>query len=313
VSFASNRFLRAVHLFWEALGPRRVHFAIATAVVLLLAVIGVWHLIAPATKSAAPVNAAVAGISPGVTAPSPSSNRNSPSSPTHERAIAITEITEAEERGPRGETFIVAKIGMSPRTAAEKENIEIRVLFFDVDANNEMRPTDAQVTYEWITPVRDWTDPAPKYLAATYLKPSVRPSRRSVPAKADRSSEQLRYGGFLVRVYCDGKLQDERSKPDELIAALRSDMRSLTPADVAAATPTSQPFLSRPSPSATELPSAILDPPSPPSDLPKGIPVSGKPGFVQSPYDPKFLIDVRGFPPGTLVNDPNTNKPFRVP
>jgi len=22
---------------------------------------------------------------------------------------------------------------------------------------------------------------------------------------------------------------------------------------------------------------------------------------------------VRGFPPGTLVNDPNTNKPFRVP
>ncbi|HMJ06877.1 MAG TPA: hypothetical protein VK474_11525 [Chthoniobacterales bacterium] len=47
--------------------------------------------------------------------------------------------------------------------------------------------------------------------------------------------------------------------------------------------------------------------------------VPGKPGFVQSPHDPKFIITacpprrVRGFPPGTLVNDPNTNKPFRVP
>ncbi|MFZ1221108.1 MAG: hypothetical protein WAO00_17580, partial [Chthoniobacterales bacterium] len=49
------------------------------------------------------------------------------------------------------------------------------------------------------------------------------------------------------------------------------------------------------------------------SQLPKGIPIPGKAGFVQSPYDPKFIIDVRGFPPGTLVNDPNTNKPFRVP
>src|SRR4051812_12104515 len=133
--------------------------------------------------------------------------------PELERAIAITEVTEAEERGPRGETFIVAKIGMVPRTTAEKDNIEIRVLFFDLNANNEMRPTDAQVTYQWITPVRDWADPAPKYLAATYLQ--RRPFRRF--------REQLRFGGFVVRVYCDGKLQDERSKPEALLAALRSN------------------------------------------------------------------------------------------
>jgi hypothetical protein len=46
---------------------------------------------------------------------------------------------------------------------------------------------------------------------------------------------------------------------------------------------------------------------------PYGKPVAGKPGFVSSPFDSKFMVDVRGFPPGTLVNDPNTDKTFRVP
>ena len=47
--------------------------------------------------------------------------------------------------------------------------------------------------------------------------------------------------------------------------------------------------------------------------MPYASPVPDKPGFVYSPHDPKFLIDVRGFPPGTEVNDPNTGKLFKVP
>jgi hypothetical protein len=47
--------------------------------------------------------------------------------------------------------------------------------------------------------------------------------------------------------------------------------------------------------------------------VPYASPVPDKPGFVYSPYNPKFLIDVRGFPPGTEVVDPNTSKPFKVP
>jgi hypothetical protein len=297
VSFEPKHLLRTLALLWARLGSLRIYFVAALAVILLLAAFGLWHLIAPATRSVASSNKTVAGISPGIPARSPSSIRNSRSSPTVPRAIIITELTEAEEKGPRGETYIVAKIGLAPRTIAKKENVEIRVVFFDVDANNEMRPTDAQVTYQWITPERDWSDPSAKYLVATYLKHQS--SRRAI--------EPLRYGGFVVRVYSDGKLQDEHSKPETLIAALRSNTPSPTPP---AEPTTSIPPSSPPS----VAPSSILNPPSSFSDsLPKGIPVPGKPGFVQSPYDPKFLIDVRGFPPGTLVNDPNTNKPFRVP
>ncbi len=49
-------------------------------------------------------------------------------------------------------------------------------------------------------------------------------------------------------------------------------------------------------------------------DMPYGIPVPNKPGFVTSPYAPKSgFVDVRGFPSGTEVKDPYTGKVFLTP
>ena len=49
-------------------------------------------------------------------------------------------------------------------------------------------------------------------------------------------------------------------------------------------------------------------------DMPYGIPVPNKPGFVTSPYAPKLgFVDVRGFPSGTEVKDPYTGKVFLTP
>ena len=217
---------------------------------------------------------------------------------------------------------MAVKIGVAPRPNIPKGEVEIRVSFFDLTEANEMRPTEAEVNYEWLTPVRDWKDPSPKYLVATYEGAG---SRR-------KSAEKIRYGGFVVRVYFDGQLQAERSEPKELMAALRSEAKpsasppavASTQSEIALATP--GPKVAQPR--ALEKETAQNPPTTAPvmpsqsplnvnressAAIPYASPVPDKPGFVYSPHDPKFLIDVRGFPPGTEVNDPNTGKLFKVP
>jgi hypothetical protein len=52
----------------------------------------------------------------------------------------------------------------------------------------------------------------------------------------------------------------------------------------------------------------------PRTDLPYGVSVPNKPGFVISPYSPNAgYVDVRGFPSGTEVKDPYTGKVFITP
>ena len=58
----------------------------------------------------------------------------------------------------------------------------------------------------------------------------------------------------------------------------------------------------------------VPDQPVARGEIPYAKPVPGKPGFVFSPYDQfKGYIDVRGFPPGTEVKDPYSQKSFLVP
>jgi hypothetical protein len=345
--------LRAIRVLWGRMGSLRIYAFAAGSGVIVLAAIGALHLYSlrkqpkksfrfptaanevrpaqsdtlttkgsatPLQKSGNRVGDAARGDQASLQArPVPALGDTVP----HDPVIAIKETMPRKRKGRHGQTRVDVRIGVAPRLNARKGEVEIRVFFYDVTRNNEIRPTDARVAYEWLTPVRDWTDPATKYLAASYVSPSM----------PRHSAERLRYGGFIVQVYFDGQLQDEQSDPKSLLAALRSSGQPVPSSSAAVANPPIV-AVAGATPSAGEVPAAKKEAAvnastvapitavapteklsrvnSTPA-LPYASPVPGKPGFVYSPYDKKFIIDVRNFPPGTEVNDPNMGKAFRVP
>ena len=311
--------LRAICLLWGRMGAARFYVLAAASVIVLLAAVGVFHLASIRRQSGQRGRAQAASNAQGEFSRTISLPAAGDAIPEHP-IIAITEVAPERRFGRHGEVRVDVKIGVTPQLNTRKGQVEIRVFFYDVTPSREMRPTQAQVAYQWLTPERDWSDPSPKYLVATYLR----------PREARRPSERLQYGGFVVRIYFDGELQDEKSEPEGLIAALRSRVRSVpapthaeSPAIAAAApSPTpSQVVVTRTEATSNTISPSATAPPKPSekritedsAPLPYARPVPGKPGFVYSPYDEKFLIDVRGAPPGTVVNDPNSGKAFRVP
>jgi eukaryotic-like serine/threonine-protein kinase len=126
----------------------------------------------------------------------------------HNSILAITETNLSEIRDPNAETHLSLRIGVKPRPNTENGHVvRLSISFYDLTRDNKMKPTDARTAYDWVTPARDWTDATPKFLAATYVRPKA-----SAP-----SSDGRQYGGFIVRVYFDGQLQDARAVPPELL------------------------------------------------------------------------------------------------
>jgi len=97
---------------------------------------------------------------------------------------------------------------VKPRPKTENGHVvRISVSFYDLTNDKKFVPTSAQVGYDWLTATRDWTDATPKFLAATYVRPKTQPPWPDSP----------RYGGYIVRVYFDGKLQDSRATSGDLL------------------------------------------------------------------------------------------------
>jgi TolB-like protein/Flp pilus assembly protein TadD len=143
---------------------------------------------------------------------------------SHGSVLAITEATLVETKDPSAQAHLTLKVGVKPRPGTPNGHIvRISVSFYDLTKDNKMKPTDARTAYDWLTPARDWTDATPKFLAATYVRPKTQMA----------SSDGRRYGGFIVRVYFDGQLQDARAIPPELLTLFPAEDQLISPPNAA--------------------------------------------------------------------------------
>ena len=127
-------------------------------------------------------------------------------SASQDAILAITETTLLRTTDPNAEDHFTLKIGVKPRPGTQnRHTARINVSFYDLTKDNRMEPTNARTSYNWLTSTADWSDTTAKYLVATYVRPKTQPS------------DGRRYGGFIVRVYFDGQLQDSRATPPDLL------------------------------------------------------------------------------------------------
>ena len=121
--------------------------------------------------------------------------------------LAITETTLSEITDPNALSHLTLKVGVKPRPGTQNGHARIIGSFYDRTKDNKLKPTDARTSYSWPNASEDWTDATPKFLVATYVRPKTQ----------SRAADGPQYGGFIVRVYFDGQLQDARATPPELL------------------------------------------------------------------------------------------------
>ena len=140
----------------------------------------------------------------------------------HGSILAITETTLATNDDPNAEAHFTLKVGVKPRPNTPNGHVvRISVSFYDHTRDNKMKPTDARTGYNLLTAADNWADATPKFLAASYVRPKTQTP----------SPDGRQYGGFIVRVYFDGQLQDARAMPPELLTLFPAPDQLASPAN----------------------------------------------------------------------------------
>ncbi|MBA2435670.1 MAG: tetratricopeptide repeat protein [Chthoniobacterales bacterium] len=160
--------------------------------------------------------------------------------------FGISEVTLKNKNDPEAETRLLLRVGVKvqPDTPIDHTKVKIQVFFYDMVNNDQVVLTNAEVSYEWVTPGHDWVQTGTEVLDVTYLRPkhgdqapggaidtpsadvpdSVEKARLAV-RKPEKAAELLptsedgprQYLGYIVRVYYKDQLQAVRADPTRLL------------------------------------------------------------------------------------------------
>jgi serine/threonine protein kinase/tetratricopeptide (TPR) repeat protein/ketosteroid isomerase-like protein len=184
------------------------------------------------------------------------------------QTLSLTEITLSKQTNANAAVDLRLLIGVASKpNTPDGHSIDIRVSFFDITPTGRTVPTDARTSYRWTTLKRIWSEPTTKYLVATYVRPKT-----STGAKTTR-----KYGGYIVRLYFDGRFQDERAAPTALLKTFQTDTQAMPLTPGVSPSPSSHSLVEA---SVTPAPAASISPAdadrpasttSPQSDIPSEI------------------------------------------
>ena len=160
--------------------------------------------------------------------------------------FGISEVTLKAEPAPGAETRLLLRVAVKvrPDTPIDHTKVKIQVFFYDMVNNDQVVLTDAEVSYEWVTPGHDWADTGTEVLDVTYLRPKQSNAAAGTalanrPVEVPDSVEKARlaarkpeaaaamlptcesgprqYLGSIVRVYYKDQLQAVRAEPTRLL------------------------------------------------------------------------------------------------
>ena len=150
--------------------------------------------------------------------------------------FGISDINVTETPDPDAEKNLTLRIGIKKQTNAAIDHNKVRILvkFYDTVNDKEVKLTDADVNYEWLTAKHDWADTNPEILSVNYLRPkdrsasseatiseaaaAVKPGAKGRTAKASLAGGGARkYLGYEIFVYYNDKLQATQAEPAQLM------------------------------------------------------------------------------------------------
>src|SRR5439155_17782640 len=77
--------------------------------------------------------------------------------------MGITEVKTTETPDPDAEKNLTLQIGIKKQPAATIDHTKVKILveFYDTVGDKDIKLTNADVNYEWLTPKHDWTETNP--------------------------------------------------------------------------------------------------------------------------------------------------------
>jgi tetratricopeptide (TPR) repeat protein len=164
--------------------------------------------------------------------------------------FGIAEVSTTENPDIEAETNLMVRIGVKKRPSAvvDHTKVKIQVFFYDTVDDKDIKLTDADVNYEWLTPNHDWAQSNPEVLAVTYIRAknkalsqeaalsaaaaAIIPGKKNQPAKPATPASEVgrrKYLGYIVRVYYNDKLQAQRAEPTKLLSLFPSPSTASSP------------------------------------------------------------------------------------